>query len=476
MKMLRVRQTSSKLLVGPLLFWLAASIHANPNLVPGVWTNITPPNAGSVCGIVLLAPSSPSTLYASMMQSNSVFQGTGIWKSMDAGNTWAMLGNATSTPVYSGTTNFMPFISFGAIDPNNPLHIYATHNGSVYGNGANIGFWISNDGGNTWTMPASFPPPNTSSDASNLAVDPADFNHFVIASHSPWASNAVGQAGFLESTDGGNTWIVHQPPASWTWYYSNRQIFILRDMDPAHPQGDGKTWLTVHDSHGVWRTTDAGNTWSQLPGLNGSHFSAQAYYAHTGTLFMGGDNTYASTDNGLTFTQAASGGATTGLCGDGCNLYKGVIKWSPQSFLTSPETDGSNWTPYNPLGTGAQIIPDGSNNMTFDKVNGIMYSANWEGGLWALKVKTCTTERMEQNTPKNLVPVGLTTGARRMVVTAPSGEVWRLELFSLTGEKLAAMTGDGTRAIAIDKGTAGHGFAMARLTYASGMIVEKLTQ
>jgi len=54
----------------------------------------------------------------------------------------------------------------------------------------------------------------------------------------------------------------------------------------------------------------------------------------------------------------------------------------PASYITSPESDGTTWTDYS-----AQKFTDGPYRMAFDPTNRIIYSANWNAGVWALKVK-----------------------------------------------------------------------------------------
>ena len=54
-----------------------------------------------------------------------------------------------------------------------------------------------------------------------------------------------------------------------------------------------------------------------------------------------------------------------------------------QPYSVSPEGDGATWTAYK---GGTQKFGNGPLVMEFDPVNRIMYSANWQWGIWALKV------------------------------------------------------------------------------------------
>ena len=80
--------------------------------------------------------------------------------------------------------------------------------------GGTEGFWVSNDGGETWASPPGFKAatqkPVGTSDLYSIDVDPTDFKHVLVSFHSPWADSR--NCGVLESKDGGKSWIVHNPP------------------------------------------------------------------------------------------------------------------------------------------------------------------------------------------------------------------------------------------------------------------------
>ena len=76
------------------------------------------------------------------------------------------------------------------------------------------------------------------------------------------------------------------------------------------------------------------------------------------------------------------------VIGDGNVLYAqesntGANSVGPQPYITSPETDGATWTPYQ---GGSQTFADGPLCMRFDSIRRILYSSNWRTGIWALKV------------------------------------------------------------------------------------------
>jgi hypothetical protein len=98
-----------------------------------------------------------------------------------------------------------------------------------------------------------------------------------------------------------------------------------------------------------------------------------------------------STDNGVTW-QDLSGTPSASyysVKGDGNTLYTQLANTGDnggrgsQAYITSKETDGLTWAPYR---GGAQTFSDGPFAMRFDPANRILYSANWDAGLWALRV------------------------------------------------------------------------------------------
>jgi hypothetical protein len=99
-----------------------------------------------------------------------------------------------------------------------------------------------------------------------------------------------------------------------------------------------------------------------------------------------------SNDNGVTWTQLTNGlnyYYYYTVYGDGTTLYTQLSSTGTnggqglQPYMTAPENAGTPWTPYQ---GGAQTFADGPAMMQYDATNGIMYSANWDSGDWALKV------------------------------------------------------------------------------------------
>jgi hypothetical protein len=357
---------------------------ANPALTPGIWKNITPAalNMAGTFGTANIAidPSAPSTLYAGADQ-------RGLWKSTNGGETWVVLGDPNAPYNFETTTKYLDNPIFVCVDPANSLHMFCTQGAR----GATMGFWETTDGGVNWAMPAGFIAAIATigtRDMTQMRVDPADFNHMIIGSHSAW--KGLGNAGILETKDGGKTFIIHQPIAAFT--AGSMALNFL--YSPKLNIGDSRSWLVGTDGGGLYKTTDAGAGWTQVSTTSIPHGGASLYASATGVLYSGGTPyPQRSTDNGTTWQQISNLGYAYyyTVQGDGNYLYTmnsfadNGAKYN-KPYYSSPESDGTHWAAYNPLGTGAQNFDNGPFTMEFDKVNRIMYSANWVAGLWALKV------------------------------------------------------------------------------------------
>lgn len=400
------------------LFALASLSQANPPLVPGKWLNITPPGLDltSHYGVPFLAldPQLPATLYAAAdMQ--------GLWKTQDGGATWTRLGKPQGK-IEDNQTEYLDSPIQLAIDPKDSQHLYATQGVR----GETLGFWVSQDGGNTWTMPPEFTATSSTlgtRDVTSLAVDPSDFNHILLGSHSAW--KGYSNAGLLESKDGGKTWIIHAPIPE----FNSGTMGVHFLFDPAKGIGNAQTWLIGTDGEGLWRTENSGATFTRVtpagvwPDFSIAHGGQSIYYSKTGVLYAGAFvYPIRSTDNGLTWTSITSKGAMPyasyyAIQGDGDLLYtmrsfadNAADYNSP--FLTSPESDGLTWTAYQ---GGEQKFDNGPYSLRFDKVNRILYSANWNAGVWALKVADAA---------------GVDYRLRQRIRTAPS-----IEFFDLSGKR-----------------------------------------
>jgi hypothetical protein len=377
----------SKKMIPVVMVLLAATFgvfqisHANPVLTPGTWKEITPPtvptgDAQPCLGSgITLDPKNPSTIFWCNAPYNNDTYG-GIYKSTDAGSTWKRMGADSTDPNYWDNNTFMLDNPLRLrIDPANSLHMYAC----LGVRGGNLGFWMTTDGGVHWNKPDSYVTWAStigSSDVYEVSVDPTDFNHLLLSFHSGWQNNV--DAGIVESKDGGATWITHRIDGSGT---AGKSIDFL--YNPKLGIGNKDTWLMGTQGNGFWRTSDGGTTWIKVSDNCITHGGGNIYYTKAKKLYASGQ-TMCSTDNGISWTNIGSN-YTWCIYGDGTNLYTGRAWGGALPLYTAKETNDAVWTDFN-----TQKFNNAPYDMILDTLNGIMYSSNWDAGVFAVKLTGTT--------------------------------------------------------------------------------------
>jgi photosystem II stability/assembly factor-like uncharacterized protein len=157
---------------------------------------------GSI-GALAVAPSNPNVIYAGSgegLQRPDLAVGDGIYKSSDAGATWAHLGLRDGQQIASI-----------AVDRKNPDRVFVAVLGHPYGPNPQRGVYRSTDGGASFTR-VLYKDENTG--AYDVVIDSADPNVVYAtlwaARQAPWevgGSFEVPGSGIFKSTDGGNTWL-----------------------------------------------------------------------------------------------------------------------------------------------------------------------------------------------------------------------------------------------------------------------------
>ena len=155
---------------------------------------------GSI-GAVVVAPSDPNIIYVGSgegLARPDLSVGDGMFKSTDAGKTWANIGLRDAQQI--------PNI---AVDPRNANRLFVAVAGHPYGPSKERGIYRSTDGGRTWQAVLQ---KDENVGGADVDIDPSDPN-IVYATmweerQGPW-ENAQWRgtgAGIYKSTDGGSTW------------------------------------------------------------------------------------------------------------------------------------------------------------------------------------------------------------------------------------------------------------------------------
>jgi photosystem II stability/assembly factor-like uncharacterized protein len=253
---------------------------------------------GSI-GAIEVAASNPDIVYVGTgsdgIRSN-VIAGRGLYRSNDAGKTWTHIGLRNTGQ-----------IAKVQVDPTNPDVVFAAAQGLPWANGADRGVFRSLDGGSTWKKVLYV---DEMLGASAVAMNPLNPKELYAAlwfgQRKPWTiisgSEAKTGAGVYKSTDGGDTW---------TKLHAGLPQGLIGkidlDVSPSNPQRVYALIEAPEAERALYRTDDAGATWSRqsnAPGLLRRPFYYTNVHAHPKNpdiVFVSNESFFKSTDGGATF-------------------------------------------------------------------------------------------------------------------------------------------------------------------------------
>ncbi|HEY2016281.1 MAG TPA: hypothetical protein VGH38_22410, partial [Bryobacteraceae bacterium] len=259
-----------------------------------VWSPIFDQQRIASIGAVAVSPSDGNVIYVGTGEADIRSQigfGDGVYKSTDAGKTWANIG-------LKDTRQIAKIL----VDPKKPDLVYVAALGHVYGPNDERGVFRSTDGGQNWQK-VLFTNPKVG--AVDLAFDPADSKVIYATlwngSRPPWSQYPAiegPRSGLWKSTDGGDHWTQLSghglPESSW------------RRSGVATGAG-GRVYVLVDaQGGGLFRSDDAGQTWTHTssdPRLTGRgwYFSGvTADPANADVVYVPNVSLYRSTDGGKT--------------------------------------------------------------------------------------------------------------------------------------------------------------------------------
>jgi photosystem II stability/assembly factor-like uncharacterized protein len=327
----------------------------------------------------------------------------GLVRSDDAGGLWRPVGDGLV---------FMQ--SAVAVDPTSSGTVYTSH---AFASVQGTGIQKSEDGGLTWsTRVDGLSSPRS---VTSLAVDP----------HSPstiyagnWVRDTTNCHPVSKSIDGGLTWApsdTKRPPFCAAY-------FVV--IDPSNPA------RVLAADTGVYESTDAGATWTQLVGLS-AQSDLEVDPSDPAVVYgLAYGYIYKSVDGGLTASGISLGSLAESLAlkpGNPAFLYAGTVDRGVFKSLDA----GQTWSPSGTSLSGRQVV-----DIVFDPANPqVAYALVVGGGVWRTPDDGATWtpfgSRLEEAGP---VRLAIDSGGRRLFAATSAG-VYDLEVSSAAAPELLSV-------------------------------------
>ena len=252
----------------------------------------------SSVGALAVADSDPNIVYAGMGEAcvrGNASNGDGVYKSLDGGKTWRHMG--LDQTYHIGAVR---------VHPKNPDIVYVAALGHLWGSNEERGVYRSTDGGATWKQVLTRGP---DAGAVDLAMDPGNprvlYASFWQVRRNPYHFDSGGPgSGLWKSTDGGDHWTDISRASGLPRGVLGR---IGVTVSPANPE---RVWAMVEAADGgVFRSDNAGRTWTKVNDQNILRQRAW-YYSHIfadprnpDTVYALNTGMYRSIDGGRTFAS-----------------------------------------------------------------------------------------------------------------------------------------------------------------------------
>jgi hypothetical protein len=326
------------------------------------WENISPPEFRVPSNMetlsVVVDPKAQTVYAAAGPAAGSAGSHTGVMKSTDCGATWA--------PATTGQN--MDRLKTGGqwamlIDPVDPQTLYVANG---YGNEPTI--YKSTNGGVDFEGLAPYPGRGTNVFVQGMALEQTDPQHLVVDFHENCASPYTPLC-FSQSTDGGGTWQMFNGPASLGGWHEGATLSVLGPSS------------YVYGGDGGFYTGNNGQTWTKVVNdVFNAAYPGSTDIAPDGTIYLtGSGSVYSSHTNpiGSSWTAIPNSPRASVIIDDGVRLFASYAWGGPQPNWTAPLSNPSAWTPMT-----SPSMSRGGNELAYDAVHHIVYSANWGAGLW----------------------------------------------------------------------------------------------
>ncbi len=217
------------------------------------WTNISDGFFTSAAvGAIAVADSDPNVIYVGTGEAclrGNVVAGDGVYRSTDAGKTWANLG--------LGDTRHIGRVR---VHPSDPDTAYVAALGHAFGPSEARGVFRTQDGGASWEKVLYRSP---DAGAIDLCLDPNNprviYASLYEVRRNFWSLSSGGPgSGLFKSTDGGDTWVELSDNPGLPRGLKGR-------IGVAASPRDGRVWALIEaEEGGLFRSDDGGATWKLM--------------------------------------------------------------------------------------------------------------------------------------------------------------------------------------------------------------------
>lgn len=311
------------------------------------WTHLTIDLPNLATSALAWSESNPDIIYVGTGEgfgNVDNIDGSGVWKSIDAGNSWQQLVSTATNPDFTNVTRLIA-------DPDNPDVVLASVTpGFNFSQGPSLssGIYRSVDGGTTWTKTytANNSGTGTSGTVQHIIANPLNFN-------TQYAT--VNATAVIKSTDGGQNWTN-----------SGAGIVGVQRMEIAIAESDTNVlYVSAQISGGarLYGTEDGAASWHTFVDSLGSNINwlgGQGWYDNTidinpyneNQLFVAGINIWkidifrrsSGTDrmiiSNVTDGYSQFGGSSKGVHVDHHNLVLVKTDTATQSYRFINGNDG----------------------------------------------------------------------------------------------------------------------------------------
>ncbi len=258
-------------------------------------------------GDIAIDPSNSSIIWAGSGESNnrqSSSWGNGIYKSLDAGKTWKMMGLAETH-----------HIARVVVNPTNSDVVYVAATGKLWSSSPERGVYKTTDGGKTWQQVLKV---NDDTGATDIAIDTESPNILYAAMYqrrrTVFGFNGSGEGSAIyKSNDGGETWkkITNGMPYDTENAPTPRPDNLLetgRNAIAIYAKDTNIVYALIeHANGGVYRSNDKGETWTRVSDMTNNprpmYFSQIRIDPNNDQrLWIGGVAMQYSEDGGKTFS------------------------------------------------------------------------------------------------------------------------------------------------------------------------------